>query len=78
MSAFMSPKARPNRHRRPLKGGVPALLGYHGGLEGRLYRRAYETLTYHDRHRGGHGVVIEGPPAARTASPRAPLLAHGA
>jgi len=29
---------------RPLKGGAPRALGTHAGIEGRLYRRAYEAL----------------------------------
>ena len=31
--------------RMPLKGGAPRLLGNHGGVAGRRYRRAYDTLA---------------------------------
>ena len=31
-------------HQRPLKGRAPRLLGNHGGMEGKVYRRAYDAL----------------------------------
>ena len=30
--------------KRPLKSQAPRLLGYHGGAEGKAYRRAYDAL----------------------------------
>jgi hypothetical protein len=30
--------------RRPLKGRAPRLLGFHGGAEGKAYRRGYDAL----------------------------------
>ena len=35
----------PGSHPSVLKGGVPRLLGFHGSLVGKVYRRAYDALS---------------------------------